>query len=69
MIEGLLASRGAAAAWGIFGPVLENIAQAAAQDAAQDAVQAAPDTAPATPDATAEECFESIKGATELSKV
>jgi uncharacterized CHY-type Zn-finger protein len=43
--------------------------EAAAQDAAQDAVQAAPDTAPATPDATAEECFESIKGATELSKV
>lgn len=38
MIEGLLASWGAAAAWSVFGPVLENIAQAVAEDAAKSYV-------------------------------
>ncbi|MDU9050567.1 MAG: hypothetical protein Q3M30_17100 [Candidatus Electrothrix sp. Rat3] len=60
-----------AAAQDVTQEVTQDAAQDAAQDAVQDdssAVQAAPDTAPATPDATAEECFESIKGTTELSK-
>ena len=39
MIEGLLASWGAAAAWGIFGPVLEKLAKDVVNDTAKNYVK------------------------------
>ncbi|MCI5121913.1 MAG: hypothetical protein D3908_12115, partial [Candidatus Electrothrix sp. AUS4] len=38
MIEGLLVSWGATAAWGVFGPVLEDLAKGVAEDAAKSYV-------------------------------